>query len=233
MSEFLFNKKEYCKIFLLRFIGNFLIIFSVFVIVKTLYEPLKQEIIYFKNIFLNKKYSVVNNSQLINSKPQKGILSSLTKSNNIEILTPIDPNFSIIIPKIGANAKIIPNIDPTNEDEYLSALREGVAHTKGSFFPGEGGHIVLFAHSTDYFWNITSYNAIFYLLYKLEKGDEVDIFYKGQRIVYRVVGQKIVNPDEVEFITQKTKKEYLTLQTCWPLGTTLQRLLVFAERISE
>ena len=91
----------------------------------------------------------------------------------------------------------------------------------------------MFAHSTDYIWNVGTYNAVFYLLYKLEKGDEINIFYKGQRYVYKVTDKEVVDPTEVEYLTRKTDREFLTLQTCWPPGTTLKRQLIFAERVSE
>ena len=64
-----------------------------------------------------------------------------------------------------------------NENIYLDALNQGVAHTLGTAFPGEGGHIFLFAHSTDYFWRVGTYNAVFYLLSKLESNDEINLFY--------------------------------------------------------
>ena len=150
-----------------------------------------------------------------------------------EVLVPEDPNFSIVIPKIGANARIIPGVNTANEREYSAVLKEGVAQALGTAFPGEGGHVFLFAHSTDYWWNISTYNAVFYLLGKLIKGDDINIFYKGERFVYRVIETKIVDPSEVEYITRKTNKEFLTLQTCWPLGTTFKRLLVFATRVAE
>ena len=80
-----------------------------------------------------------------------------------------DKDFSIIIPKIGARAKIVANVDAGREGEYLSALKEGVAHAKGSVFPGMKGNIYLFAHSTDSPLNITRYNAIFYLLFLISE----------------------------------------------------------------
>ena len=116
---------------------------------------------------------------------------------------------------------------------YLDALNKGVAHALGTSLPGENGHIFLFAHSTDYFWNVGSYNAIFYLLQKLEKGDQVNIFYRGVRYVYYVTGSTVVDPSQVEYLTRKSNKEFLTLQTCWPPGTTLKRLLVFASPASK
>ena len=147
-----------------------------------------------------------------------------------QVLVPKDTDFSILIPKIGASAKVFPNIDPSSENDFLPVLKQGVAHAKGTVFPGLSGNIYLFAHSTDNFWNVGRYNAIFYLIKDLKEGDEVVVFFDGKRYNYVVTGSKIANPDEVSYITQaKTGQEQLNLQTCWPPGTTFQRLLVFAK----
>jgi len=231
---------EYVRILILRTIGNFLLFASLFMIVKTFWQPVKEELIYFVNVKIQKKFIVVEESKRLSfdkdslyQNKQKGLLAKVFNIKPIEILTPEDPNFSIVIPKIGANAKILPNINASDENIYLDALNKGVAHTLGTAFPGESGHIFLFAHSTDYFWRVGTYNAIFYLLYKLEKNDEIDIFYQGQRYVYRVIGSQIVDPSQVQYLTRKTNREFLTLQTCWPPGTTLKRLLIFAVRVTE
>lgn len=232
---------EYYKILTLRTVGNFLILLSVFMVSKTFFEPIKAEIGYAIDKAKNRTYvfemeantASVNGSVPI-TKPdlsQRGLLAKVLSPETVVKMQPVDPNFSIVIPKIGANANIIENVDPDNENVYLEALKKGVAHAAGTMFPGMNGHIFLFAHSTDYFWNVGTYNALFYLLYKLEEGDEVNIVFQGQRIVYRVTGTRIVDPSEVEWLTRKTDTELLTLQTCWPPGTTLKRLLVFAERV--
>lgn len=231
------TSSEYFRILVLRTLGNFLLFSSLFMIVKTFWQPVKEELIYFINVKIQKKYIIVESQkskvESQNEQSPKGLLARAFNIKQIEILTPVDPNFSIVIPKIGANAKVQSNIDASDEKIYLDALNKGVAHTLGTAFPGEGGHIFLFAHSTDYFWNVSSYNAIFYLLYKLEKNDEINIFYKGQRHVYKVIGQEIVTPSQIQYLTRKTNREFLTLQTCWPPGTTLKRLLIFAIRVAE
>src|SRR3989338_1531099 len=231
---------EYTRILILRTIGNFLLFSSLFMIVKTFWQPVKEELIYFINTKVQKQYIVADDMQRLSSdkdslykNQQSGLLAKAFNIKPIEILTPEDPNFSIIVPKIGANAKILQNIDASDENIYLNALNKGVAHTLGTAFPGEGGHIFLFAHSTNYFWNVATYNAIFYLLYKLEKNDEINLFYQGQRYVYRVIGRETVDPSQVQYLTRKTNREFLTLQTCWPPGTTLKRLLIFAVRVAE
>ncbi len=225
--------EEYYKILFLRTLGNFLLFSSLFMIAKTFYLPIQEEVRFFVESAVQKRYLVVEEPVPEPQPTQKGGLLQVFQKDQVEVLVPEDPTFSVVIPKIGANARILPNIDASQRETYLDALEQGVAHTLGTAFPGEDGHIFLFAHSTDYFWNVGTYNAVFYLLYKLEKGDEIDLFYKGQRFVYHVVGTQIVDPSQVEFIRRKTNKEFLTLQTCWPAGTTLKRLLVFANRVAN
>jgi len=233
------NKRtgEFYRVLTLRTLGNFLIFSSLFMIGKTFYQPVREEVRYFVDQVTHKKYVVVSKLEVKNKKVfNKTVPGGLTKAldiQNVEVLTPQDPNFSVVIPAIGANSRIIKNVDPGNETEYLTALQKGVAHAAGTAFPGEGGHIFLFAHSTDYIWNVGTYNAVFYLLYKVKLSDEIDIFYKGQRYVYQVIDKKIVDPSQVEYLTRKTNKEFLTLQTCWPPGTALKRLLVFATRVVD
>jgi len=225
---------EYLKILILRTAGNFLVFSSLFMIGKTFYQPVKEEVRYYIDRRFNKKYVVATADTPIKlPEPPKGGLAKALNIKPVEVLRPVNPDFDIIIPKIGANAKIIAAVDVNDEDTYLEVLRNGVAQAMGTAFPGQGKHIYLFAHSTDYIWNVGTYNAIFYLLYKLENKDEIDLFYKGHRYVYKVIGKQIVDPSRVEYLTRQTNKEFLTLQTCWPPGTTLQRLLVFATRVAE
>lgn len=224
------KNKDYIKVLILRTIGNFLIFSSLFLIAKTFYKPASEEIRYFFNSIIGKRY-VVTDEKLAQDEAPKGGLAALFRQKRIEVLAPEDPQFSIVIPKIGASARVIANVNVADEPQYLSALQKGVAHAEGTAFPDEKGHMFLFAHSTDYFWNVGAYNAVFYLLYKLEKNDEINVFYRGHRYIYRVVGRQVVDADQVEYLTRKTKKEFLTLQTCWPPGTTLKRLLIFATKI--
>ncbi|MFA5137031.1 MAG: sortase [Patescibacteria group bacterium] len=232
------KRREYFKVLILRTIGNFLILSSLFMIGKTFYQPVSQEVRYFIERQAKKEYVVASDKKeeafhLQKSNQPKGALSSLLNVKSVEVLVPEDAEFSVVIPKIGANARVIAGVDASDEKAYLEALKKGVAHAAGTAFPGEGGHVFLFAHSTDYFWNVGTYNAIFYLLHKLEIQDEINIFHKGQRYVYRVVEKTVVDPSQVEYLTRKTDKEFITLQTCWPPGTTLKRLLIFAVRVAD
>ena len=136
----------------------------------------------------------------------------------------------ITIPKINAQSKIIPNVDPWNEMIYNKALQNGVAHAKNTALPGEKGTAFLFAHSSGNPWELTRMNTIFLRLGELQNGDVIEIVSNGKMLKYKVVDKKEVDPTEVDFLL-KSEKTQLVLQTCTPIGTSLKRLLVFANPI--
>ena len=144
-------------------------------------------------------------------------------------ITPVDDNFGIVIPKIGANAHVIADVNPYDESDYEQALTKGVAHAKGSAYPGDSGNVFLFSHSSANFYDALRYNAIFYLITKLDKEDVIYIFYKKQKLKYIVRDKIIADPQAISFLSTKDKTHALTLMTCWPPGTTLKRLLIIAQ----
>jgi len=246
------KKSEIIRFLVLRTFGNFLVLFSIFGIISTfgpaLYYELSLNIANARGI----KYVVKAIDETIPSptpmqnqqqnQPQITPTPTPVKSIGVDnfaqvltgpkeqILTPVDTEFSLVIPKIGASAKVYPNIDPASPETFLPILQKGIAHAKGTVFPGMKGNIYLFAHSTDNFWDVGRYNAIFYLLKDLSKGDEISIFFQGKRHNYIITDSKIAGASEVSYIVNANNKvkEQLILQTCWPPGTTFQRLLVFA-----
>lgn len=145
------------------------------------------------------------------------------------LLVPVDSQFSIVIPKIGANTKIIKNVDPFNSKEYQQALTSGVAHAKNSATPDKNGNTFIFAHSAGNWYQANQYNAVFYLLNKLTKGDEIIVYYQDKPYTYLVKEIKYVNQNEISYLASKSDQNQLTLMTCWPPGTTLKRLLIIAD----
>jgi LPXTG-site transpeptidase (sortase) family protein len=145
-------------------------------------------------------------------------------------LTPTDPFFSILIPKLGIDEQVAPNVDPDNPNDYLPVLQHAVAHAKGSVFPGDPGTVYLFAHSADNWWDIERYNAIFYTLNNLSLGDEIVLFYNNRRYNYVVSKQLVSDPQDVTYLTARhSGPQQLVLQTCWPPGTSWKRLYIIAE----
>ena len=134
----------------------------------------------------------------------------------------------ITISKIGVSAPIIWNVDPFNEKEYREVLTHGVAHAKGTSFPGQDGTMYIFAHSSDFPWRLTRYNVIFYRLGELKKGDEITVTKDNHDYTYKVREEKTVWPNDVKYLTTEHRTQ-LILQTCTPPGTSFMRLLVFAD----
>jgi len=143
----------------------------------------------------------------------------------------LDPYFSISIPKINASADIIPNIDINNSVEYLSALKRGVAHARGTSFPNQDKTIYLFSHSTNSPLNFNEYNAVFYLLKKLEKKDKIYVYFLNKKYTYEVTEKVITDSTDTSWLDNTTDGERLVLQTCDPPGTTLKRLIIVARPI--
>lgn len=148
------------------------------------------------------------------------------------VITPVNTDFSIIIPKIGVNAPVIAGVDPTKASTYDSALLQGVAQASTSFTPDQNGTTYLFSHSTNYDWFVKDLNAVFYLLKNLKVDDTVVLFYKGKQYTYKIKETKIVNPRDISYLVPTVGTKSLILETCWPPGSTSQRLLLFADLVS-
>ncbi len=142
------------------------------------------------------------------------------------VIKPINDVFGIVIPKIRANAAIIPNVDPYDSSAYQRALTKGVAHAKGSVFPGQVGNVFIFSHSSVNFFEALRYNSIFYLLDKLEVDDLIYVYFNKEQFIYRVTEKKLITPDQVYYLAEKTNDRLITLMTCWPPGTTFKRLII-------
>lgn len=165
----------------------------------------------------------------VSGKPTSGFSESLGEPETG--ILPISSQFGIVIPKIFANVAVTENVNPENEKAYQDVLRNagGVAHAAGSVLPGEPGTIYIFGHSTDSGLNVERFNAVFYLLRKLEPGDEIIVYYQNQPYRYFVSEKKTVDPTDITDITNVSGEQRLVLQTCWPPGTTWKRLLIIAK----
>jgi LPXTG-site transpeptidase (sortase) family protein len=152
--------------------------------------------------------------------------SALVDTNQLAELV-----FSIEIPSLELNEKVSSNVNPNIAREYKEALEEGVAHAKGSAFPGQEKMIYIFGHSTDGLWNVEAYNAVFYQIKELEIGDKVILHLGDQSFEYRVSASEVIASTDVDFVNDKQDQNILLLQTCWPPGTSWQRLFVTAEPV--
>lgn len=197
----------------------------------------------FGNTILNElKYDLVKvtdtkyvlqspNTNTGQNQPNSNLFKALITGQEVS-LKPPSPN-AIVIEKIGVAAPVIKDVSVTDEKEYFEALKKGVAHARGKAFFGERGNVYLFAHSSIEFWKMGPYATVFNQIRKLEKGDIIHTFNNGKRYDYVVYDKKIVPG----FDTSPYKADYptsiLTLQTCDPPGTQLNRLIIRARMVSS
>ena len=139
----------------------------------------------------------------------------------------IDPKikeFGLKIEKLNILVPIVKDVNGENKTAYNKALNGGVAHFKGTALPGQGSNIFIFGHSSTVL-NRGNYATVFATLNNLEKGDGAQIYYQNQLYSYKVSAKEIIEKTDID-VLNPTKKEQLTLMTCWPVGTNSKRLIV-------
>ncbi|MDB5168137.1 MAG: sortase family protein [Candidatus Saccharibacteria bacterium] len=146
----------------------------------------------------------------------------------------VSPEPKLIIPKINVDVPVEYEVTP-DYDAQMKAMEGGVAWfgiPGANSKPGQIGNTVLSGHSSNDIIDPGAYKFIFAQLERLAKGDTVYANYNGIRYTYVVTKIEIVKPTEVNKLIYPTDKPVLTLITCTPLGTSLERLLVTAEQVS-
>lgn len=124
----------------------------------------------------------------------------------------------------------IPKLDlelPIYHGSNEKVLSKGVGHLENSALPigGMGTHSVLTAHRG------LPTAKLFRHLDKLENGDVFFLEVLGETHAYEVFKDKIVLPNETEWLTQDEDQELVTLLTCEPYMINTHRLLVTGKRI--
>lgn len=146
----------------------------------------------------------------------------------------VSPEPKLIIPKINVDVPVEYNVTP-DYDSQMKAMESGVAYfgiPGASSKPGQIGNTVLSGHSSNDIIDPGNYKFIFAQLERLTKSDAIYVNYNGIRYTYVVTKTETVKPSEVSKLIYPTDKPVLTLITCTPLGTSLNRFLVTAEQVS-
>lgn len=136
-------------------------------------------------------------------------------------------NNYLIIPSIGVSAPVIWD-SPINN--IINDLKNGLAHYAGTAKPGENGNVFITGHSSNYWWDTGQFKQIFALLDKIKLEDRIYINYNNQPYVYLVESIKVVKPSQIE-VLNPSDHSIVTLMTCTPVGTTVNRLIVQAKQI--
>jgi len=106
-----------------------------------------------------------------------------------------------------------------------------VVHYPGTANPGQAGNFFVTGHSSYYPWSPGHYKTVFARLGELSEGDEIWIYYNGDKHRYIIRTKKEVVPSDISVLNQPSDQRLTTLMTCTPVGTTLRRLIIVAEEV--
>ena len=160
------------------------------------------------------------------------------KDINIDIeITPFTNR--IIVPKIWKN---IPLLEVKNRtisweselnDIFMKELENWIIRYPGSAKPGNEWNSFIFGHSSNLPWMKWDYNDVFAKLDNLVFGDEVIAYYWQEKYTYKIREKKVIKPGDVSILKQDPNKTKITLMTCRPIGTTINRLVVIWELVEK
>lgn len=168
-------------------------------------------------------------------------IESLVKTRNkekVNLKIDISPYENrIIIPKI---AKNVPLLDVKNttvswEKElnniFMTELENWVVRYPWSVKPWQDWNTFIFWHSSNFPWIKWDYNDVFSLLNNVVLDDEIIVYYGQKKYKYRIKEKKVINPRDVSVLKRDKGRSEITVMTCWPVWTTLNRLLVIWELV--
>lgn len=166
------------------------------------------------------------------------VAKSQNQNVNLDItITPYENR--IVIPKIGKNIPLLdvkePKVSGLDElnDIFMKELESGVVRYPGSAKPGNPGNAFIFGHSSNFPWLEGEYNDVFALLDNVVYGDEIVVYYGQEKYTYKIYEKRVIKPGDVSVLKKNTDISEITLMTCWPIGTDLNRLVVIGELVTD
>jgi sortase A len=131
---------------------------------------------------------------------------------------------TLTIPKLGLEDVPVPTAD-----SQVALDREGIIRLKESGVPWEeGSNTFIVGHALGFLWTRTTY--VFYELNKLKPGDE--IIAKDQadnEYTFKVYDRVTVKPEDFWVTYPIPGKTTISLQTCTPIPTFENRLIIRGE----
>jgi LPXTG-site transpeptidase (sortase) family protein len=171
------------------------------------------------------------NYQLVYGGDQKAEILKSGEDELIVVSVP-KPN-SIEIPKINIQAPLI-FIASTEQGDFQEALDTGVVSYPGSSLPGEAGQTIVLGHSAPPGWPKINYDWVFSEINDLVVGDEIFVYFNGQKYSYSVKDKVFLEKgEELPKEDLISGKNTLILLSCWPPGADRRRIAVIAEHIDN
>lgn len=152
----------------------------------------------------------------------------LTPSSDTEVQVNTAIAGRLEVPSLNINVPIIWTQEVKNFDKDLQT---GVVHYPGTALPGQIGTTYISGHSSNYIWAKGDYNKVFSKLGDLADNTSFKITVvqkNGRDAIYHyvVTGRKEYSATDQEQF-KNSGKSTVALSTCWPVGSTAKRLVVF------
>jgi len=121
------------------------------------------------------------------------------------------------------------------EEQMQVGLLNGATAYPHSVGPGTAGSVIIAGHSSppNERAEESKYGHMFASLPNIERGDTITITSNGTLVTYEVVRTGIVEPTDTEILVQQTDKSLLKLITCYPVGSTKNRFVVTAVKVTD
>lgn len=150
----------------------------------------------------------------------------------------LPPDKRLVIEKLWINVHIVDIIvapyDKIENADYNEELFSGVVKYPYTPEPDEEGNMMIFGHTSFYWWKKNPYGTIFSKLPVLEKWDEIQVIWKWKLYKYSVIEKVIKRPrDVLEYYNKFKSGQFITLMWCYPIWSDAKRLLVIWELIEE
>ena len=209
------NKIKKLKKSQILLLGSLLVFFGCFVLTRSYFVKLKEEVFNDMKISFLTKDIVTDGEET--EVPVADNLPNDTTIQKEEVVVDYSKYFGILeIPRIGLKRGFY------NLDSKYNDIEYNVTMVRGSQMPDvDRGNLILMAHSGD------AYISYFAYLYYLQIGNSAYITYNGNKYTYNLVNKYDVEKNGTVKIVRSYDKTTLTLITCTKNNDTLQTVYIF------
>lgn len=190
--------------------------FATYVAISFLFVSVFIVIVYFGFNKSIKQYTNLINTVAIKKNDKAREISFDSKKKKLDVMPAYGDKYgNVLISSIDVNL-------PLYYGDNTEILSYGIGHYAGSYFPGEGGSIILAGHNDPGYLERLS---------EVKEGDKIIIEANYGTFNYKIVNTKIVNENDLSGFPIQTDKELLIIYTCYPngIGHKTERFVVYAE----